>query len=163
MTDREKLIELLETVVSPKKVLCDGEVLVSTAKVANHLIANGVTIQNSTPEMEVICERIIDSPRKGWLYQARFIWCGKDWFVERKLPENLIAESAAEQKWIPVTERLPEEGERVLFTDGVWTGEGYINKRGKWQRYQNQSYMDVITLDVTHWIPLPEPPKGEGS
>ena len=64
-------------------------------------------------------------------------------------------------KWIPVTERLPEEGERVLFTDGAWVGEGYINKRGKWQRYLNQSYTDVMALDVTHWMPLPEPPKGE--
>lgn len=45
MPDREKLIELLETVVSPKEVLCDGEVLVSTARVADHLIANGVTVQ----------------------------------------------------------------------------------------------------------------------
>ena len=40
---REKLIELLETVVSPKELLCDGEVRVSTARVADHLIANGVT------------------------------------------------------------------------------------------------------------------------
>ena len=41
---REKLIELLETVVSPKEILCYGEVLVSTSRVADHLIANGVTI-----------------------------------------------------------------------------------------------------------------------
>lgn len=53
MTDREKLIELLETVVSPKEVLCDGEVLVSTARVADHLIANGVTVQElALPEQD---------------------------------------------------------------------------------------------------------------
>ena len=39
---REKLIELLETVVSPKEILCYGEVLVSTSRVADHLIANDV-------------------------------------------------------------------------------------------------------------------------
>lgn len=45
MTMREKLIELLETVASPMELLCDGEVLVSTSRVADHLIANGVTVQ----------------------------------------------------------------------------------------------------------------------
>ena len=39
---REKLIELLETVVSPNELLCCGEVLVSTSRVADHLIANNV-------------------------------------------------------------------------------------------------------------------------
>ena len=40
---REKLIELLETVVDPVVVATCGEVHVSTARVADHLIANGVT------------------------------------------------------------------------------------------------------------------------
>ena len=39
---REKLIELLETVVSPNELLCYGEVLVSTSRVADHLIDNDV-------------------------------------------------------------------------------------------------------------------------
>ena len=49
---REKLIELLETVVSQEDVLCYGEVLVSTSRVADHLIANGVTIQKWIPVTE---------------------------------------------------------------------------------------------------------------
>ena len=39
---REKLIEVLETVVSPNELLCCGEVLVTTSRVADHLIANDV-------------------------------------------------------------------------------------------------------------------------
>ena len=39
---REKLIELLETVVSPNELLCYGEVYVTTSRVADHLIANDV-------------------------------------------------------------------------------------------------------------------------
>lgn len=45
---REKLIELLETVVSLNELLCSGEVLVSTSRVADHLIANGVTFATDT-------------------------------------------------------------------------------------------------------------------
>lgn len=60
-------------------------------------------------------------------------------------------------KWIPVTERLPEEDVRVL----VWVGE-------------NDCYFPVIDTDrlhktrwvrwdgyITHWMQLPTPPKGE--
>ena len=43
---REKLIELLGTVVPPEELLCAGEVVVSTAKVADHLIANGISMQS---------------------------------------------------------------------------------------------------------------------
>ena len=53
---REKLIELLETVASPKDLLCDGEVIVSTSQVANHLIANGVTIQKGISVTERLPE-----------------------------------------------------------------------------------------------------------
>lgn len=62
------------------------------------------------------------------------------------------------QKWIPVTERLPKAYERVM----VATERGdvlmdCISKRyGKWC----MEHFDIDTM-VTHWMPLPEPPKGE--
>ena len=51
-------------------------------------------------------------------------------------------------EWIPVSERLPDEEVRVLATDGtdVFDSE-YM--RGNWE----------WLADVTHWMPLPEPPK----
>ena len=61
-------------------------------------------------------------------------------------------EEAAEEwnrrpdRWIPVTERLPEEGETIL----VWHKDGYI--------------MLLVNMfdemeDVTHWRPLPAGPE----
>ena len=60
-------------------------------------------------------------------------------------------------KWIPVTERLPQEDVRVLIwlTDGVNsytkmdTDRIHNNRWVRWGMY------------VTHWMPLPQPPKGE--
>ena len=64
-----------------------------------------------------------------------------------------------ERRWIPVTERLPEPGERVLATDGGFVGEFYLNSKGQWQRYNVNDYSLLMALDILWWMPLPEPPK----
>lgn len=69
-------------------------------------------------------------------------------------------------KWIPVTERLPEletyvYSVDVLFldTDGV-VRVGYANlELGNWKTQETRRI--IAKENVTHWMPLPEPPKGE--
>ena len=53
-------------------------------------------------------------------------------------------------QWIPVTERLPKEQETVL----TWGEQDIILLN--W-RHDNK-WCDCLG-DVTHWMPLPEPPK----
>lgn len=66
-----------------------------------------------------------------------------------------------ERRWVPVEERLPETGKRVLATDGGFVGEFYVNSRGQWQRYNVNDLSLMMALDILWWMPLPEPPKGE--
>ena len=60
-------------------------------------------------------------------------------------------------KWIPVTERLPEQNTRVIGFM-AWKGITAIE-------YQNENWYSIDHLQplpneaVTHWMPLPEPPK----
>lgn len=73
-----------------------------------------------------------------------------------------IAISALEKtKWISVKDRLPELGERVICTDGYAVFEQYRVESscvyGMWDRFGLKSPMQ----EVTHWMPLPTPPKGE--
>ena len=61
-------------------------------------------------------------------------------------------------EWVNVYDRLPEPGERVLATDCGFVGEFYINKRGKWQRYNVNCSELLMVLDILYWMPLPAPP-----
>ena len=64
-------------------------------------------------------------------------------------------------EWVSVYDRLPEPGERVLATDCGFVGEFYINKRGKWQRYNVNCSELLMALDILYWMPLPAPPTKE--
>lgn len=65
-------------------------------------------------------------------------------------------------EWVSVYDRLPEPGERVLATDCGFVGEFYINKRGKWQRYNVNCSELLMALDILYWMPLPAPPAKGG-
>ena len=59
-------------------------------------------------------------------------------------------------KWIPVSERLPEELKNVL----AYTDVGSFVETAHWTGYRWEKTWDFEDLyGVTHWMPLPEPPK----
>ena len=70
--------------------------------------------------------------------------------------------SAQPERWIPVTERLPKEGQVVLITNekgnvkhGQYRGVYPSNKVNWWWWKKN------TTEEVVAWMPLPEPWRGE--
>ena len=94
------------------------------------------------------------------------------------IAQHLIDHGVAFQKWISVTERLPEEDGSYLVTTNDFGNRQGVNirwfaKDGEtvdeyelagqkcvWYFYDSE-YGYVSTNSVTHWMPLPEPPKGE--
>lgn len=58
-------------------------------------------------------------------------------------------------KWIPVSERLPEEDGIYLIS--VNTEPKGIYSRTAWYFTQNEQWLAM--QEVTHWMPMPEPPK----
>lgn len=65
------------------------------------------------------------------------------------------------QRWIPVTERLPEVRQGVIMSTKNWTGEGCYWETTKhhviWKEYGwNATYWDD---EVVAWMPMPEPYK----
>lgn len=77
--------------------------------------------------------------------------------VIEKAIEKIKAEGYTVQKWIPCSERLPEENVSVLCYMRI--GEIVVMEYGGdgWYcgvtRYNQRA--------VTHWMPLPEPPESE--
>ena len=59
--------------------------------------------------------------------------------------------------WISVKDRLPRCGDRVIMTDGVFVCEAFLSISGKWVR----NGIGWIESEITHWMPMPNPPKGE--
>jgi len=64
-------------------------------------------------------------------------------------------------RWIPVTERLPKYGERVLVFGGVTMYVAYFDKNRyggeSWHKLNSKSHY----CNPSHWMPLPTPPKEE--
>lgn len=68
------------------------------------------------------------------------------------LVDALIANRVTVQEWIPVAERLPKESGIVL---------GYDRVLGVSPCYFHADMISSAWQSVTHWMPLPTPPKGE--
>ena len=137
---RENLIELLESAESA--FYWDSSDKGFVEKIADHLIANGVTINKGTECTPVAYNLSPTEP----------------------LPNC--------QQWIPVTEDLPKlipcgagtayseavnvltSGRKVLTA--IWDGTDFIADAEFWEAEGEE---------ITHWtpvpLPLPEPPKGE--
>ena len=73
--------------------------------------------------------------------------------------DYLLDNGVTVQEWIPVTERLPEKGQEVLVFDTRenWTGFAWLRPDETWTALGFDFPFDLG--EVTHWMPLPKPPK----
>ena len=117
MDVREKLVELLCNLPTPEFVIGTrraGKKLIAAGFIADHLISNGVTVQ----------------------------------------------------EWISVNDKLPEEGEYVLcvLKGFNYGGKIQVCKFVPADKFKDKPYFENFRNgfpSVTHWMPLPQPPKGE--
>lgn len=93
---------------------------------------------------------------------ARYWGCG----TSEEIADSLLANGVTIQRWIPVTERLPEKGADVLmyfhksktFASGFWHGEEDADAV-YWCAYSDDGWYTDCDTPPTHWMPLPQPPK----
>lgn len=109
MDVREKLVELITEFYGCDPMYYDVDVLA----IANHLVSNGVTVQ----------------------------------------------------EWISVDDRLPEYS-NDRFADSVLVTDGFVQHMayfvgGEWRFAESGEIKEPMWYRITHWMPLPQPPKGE--
>lgn len=74
----------------------------------------------------------------------------KSYKLAKNIAEDLISNGVTAQEWIPVAKTLPDVGVEVLvYSEIVGICVDY---------YDGDAFG---YFDVTHWMPLPQPPKGE--
>ena len=88
----------------------------------------------------------------------RFVY--DEWYGNGDIAEKLISNGVTVQEWISVDDRLPENiANRVLVVCERSNGVFYAH-------YEKPFWINLETdkpfiSTVTHWMPLPNPPKGE--
>ena len=87
----------------------------------------------------------------------RFVY--DEWYGNGDIAEKLISNGVTVQEWISVEDRLPENiANRVLVVCERSNGVFYAH-------YEKPFWINLETdkpfiSTVTHWMPLPPPPKG---
>ena len=101
--------------------------------------------------------REISHDKKLYLYDLCDMFEGSE-----KIADLLIENGVTVQEWISVKDRLPEAGGYAVC----------IAKRNPFSRFmpmvariEKNGWVNPITeqyiSEVTHWMPMPNPPKGE--
>ena len=77
------------------------------------------------------------------------------------IADYLISNGVTVQEWISVNERLPEEKVNCI----VYYKHAYCDNDDYWAIgicfYDGEKFQMGLSYKVTHWMPLPKPPKGE--
>ena len=87
------------------------------------------------------------------------------------LADHLIANGVTVQEWIPVKDRLPDNKEHDWVLAQVVEDNGYMHipRVMEYRQAKNDWFEETYgwlsehngLFSVTHWMPLPHPPKGE--
>ena len=77
------------------------------------------------------------------------------------IADHLIAHGVTVHEWVSVKERLPQEKVDCI----VHYKHAYCDNDDYWEIgicfYDGEKFQMNLSYKVTHWMPLPKPPKGE--
>ena len=103
---------------------------------------------------EKLVELLDDMQRSGTGYFGSAI-------ENKKIADYLIRHGVTVQDWVSVKERLPQEKVDCI----VHYKHAYCDNDDYWAIgmcfYDGEKFRVDPAYKVTHWMPLPEPPKGE--
>lgn len=104
----------------------------------------------------------------GMIAKAKYI-CANDYSdhtEDEYIADTLLDNGVTVQEWIPVDDRLPEEGDYVLcvLKGFNYGGKIQVCKFVPADKFKDKPYFEHFRNgfpSVTHWMPIPQTPKGE--
>ena len=90
--------------------------------------------------------------------QVQYCGCdisGMSYIENDTLADHLIANGVTIQEWISVKDKMPEKNTSVLAS----TDNGIVFQC--LYAYDGWDLWEGNEVNITHWMPLPQPPKGE--
>ena len=113
--------------------------------------------------VELIAQKVCDTWSEScdqWLPHD----CGKCYANDchiSEIADYLVSNGVTVQDWVSVKERLPQEKVNCI----VHYKHAYCDNDDYWAIgmcfYDGEKFQFDPAYKVTHWMPLPEPPKGE--
>jgi hypothetical protein len=103
------------------------------------------------------CDQLKGMERESWAF--------KQCLLKVKLEKRQSPQLSNAEEWISVEDRLPEQDERVIvsmrFDNHGWREcvVAHIWEDGEWYNQTGDQIEECVM--VTHWMPLPPPPKSE--
>ena len=179
MTDREKLIEILDRLFIDYGAQAIYFTDQECEDIADNLISNGVTVGVGAKPLKQYLTQIDEYAGlklKFLVFKADTGERIENCFVLRPdkdraavealrayaeatdnktLAEdiyNWVGNGVTVQKWIPVSERLPKFGQQVIVSCAGYEVD-YVTAMNFWNAERDE------WQSITHWMPLPEPPK----
>lgn len=144
---------------------------VALEKIQNHLPARQyVVVESDWPEYEFVWEmiqaRVEGKPNRITALEADNAKLktslipdlrgrNKDLLTRAQKAEADLAQLRESMRWIPVSERLPEDDTTVLVAGGC----AYYQSHNGWFTLMGSDAHRRISWVVTHWMPLPKPPE----
>lgn len=148
---REKLLSVIKTTpiaYLSGRIANAEECIVSHVlkSIADHLIDNGVTVQEWIP----MSEGLPEPETEVWILAKR----GNCHIITNGMYEDGSKTTEDSAWWWQETDgfEYDEENDTYLIPEGWWEYKHYNG---------DDEYNHAIDDSVTHWMPLPTPPKGE--
>ena len=126
---------------------------------AEHLIENAVTALERHDPYDAY-RKFMENPVNAEMAALAGVTLDAVWEMAMYCCTTLRTEWQGDGRWIPVTERLPEHGERVLTYDRY----GHIRDRVLKQLGNTELFTPdglAAKKHITHWMPMPDAPEEE--
>ena len=118
-------------------------------------------------DIRLYCRKQEEKNEEGGYLCDDCPYCEKSGCMETLLADRLTQNGVTIQEWVSVDERLPEKQHDWVLTACKLVPEGYYGvshiaelRNGKWWADSGDFPLIEIGVEVTHWMPLPAPPKG---